>query len=171
MICLLSNTSRAQSLDRQVLGAAGNYASASWGALSSTAGEGVINTSVTSSLVITQGFQQPLQSDVAVYEEWYQKHTAAELLREAVYGLPELYRDQIRTSRLIANPGCYPTSIILALAPLLKAGVIDPQSIIADSKSGTSGAGRRRIRRRRTHRTGSSTSNTRNRYATRANQR
>ncbi len=68
MICLLSNTSRAQSLDRQVLGAAGNYASASWGALSSTAGEGVINTSVTSSLVITQGFQQPLQSDVAVYE-------------------------------------------------------------------------------------------------------
>lgn len=80
--------------------------------------------------------------DVAVYEEWYQKHTAAELLKEAVYGLPELYREQIRTSRLIANPGCYPTSIILALAPLLKAGVIDPQSIIADSKSGTSGAGR-----------------------------
>ncbi len=80
--------------------------------------------------------------DVAVYEEWYQKHTAVELLKEAVYGLPELYRQQIRTSRLVANPGCYPTSIILALAPLLKAGVINPQSIIADSKSGTSGAGR-----------------------------
>ncbi len=80
--------------------------------------------------------------DVAVYEEWYQKHTAVELLKEAVYGLPELYRDQIRTSRLVANPGCYPTSIILALAPLLKAGIIDTQSIIADSKSGTSGTGR-----------------------------
>ncbi len=80
--------------------------------------------------------------DVTVYEEWYQKHSAAELLKEAVYGLPELYREQIRNGRLIANPGCYPTSIILALAPLLKAGVIDPRSIIADSKSGTSGAGR-----------------------------
>ncbi|MDD3814028.1 MAG: N-acetyl-gamma-glutamyl-phosphate reductase [Desulfocapsaceae bacterium] len=80
--------------------------------------------------------------NVAVYEEWYQKHSAADLLNEAVYGLPELYREQIRSSRLTANPGCYPTSIILALAPLLKAGVIDPRSIIADSKSGTSGAGR-----------------------------
>jgi N-acetyl-gamma-glutamyl-phosphate reductase len=80
--------------------------------------------------------------DVAVYEEWYQKHTAADTLKKAVYGLPELHREQIRASRLIANPGCYPTSIILALTPLLKAGVIDPQTIIADSKSGTSGAGR-----------------------------
>ena len=80
--------------------------------------------------------------DVAVYEEWYQKHSASGLLKEAVYGLPELYREQIRGSRLIANPGCYPTSIILALAPLLKAGAIDPHTIIADSKSGTSGAGR-----------------------------
>jgi N-acetyl-gamma-glutamyl-phosphate reductase len=80
--------------------------------------------------------------DVTVYEEWYQKHSAVELLKEAVYGLPELYREQIRTSRLIANPGCYPTSIILALAPLLKAGAIDQRSIIADSKSGTSGARR-----------------------------
>lgn len=80
--------------------------------------------------------------DVAVYEEWYQKHSAADLLKEAVYGLPELYRERIRSSRLIANPGCYPTSIILALAPLLKGAVIDPRSIIADSKSGTSGAGR-----------------------------
>lgn len=80
--------------------------------------------------------------DVAVYEQWYQPHSAADLLQEAVYGLPELYREQIRTARLIANPGCYPTSIILGLAPLLKAECIDPHSIIADSKSGTSGAGR-----------------------------
>jgi len=80
--------------------------------------------------------------DVAVYEQWYQKHTSPQFLKEAVYGLPELYRDQIQSCSLIANPGCYPTSIILGLAPLLKAGVIDPQSIIADSKSGTSGAGR-----------------------------
>lgn len=80
--------------------------------------------------------------DVAVYEQWYQKHSAAELLQETTYGLPELYRELIRNSRLTANPGCYPTSIILALAPLLKADAIDPRSIIADSKSGTSGAGR-----------------------------
>ncbi len=80
--------------------------------------------------------------DVAVYEKWYQKHTAPGLLGEAVYGLPEIHREAIRAGRLIANPGCYPTSIILALAPLLKAGVIDVRTIIADSKSGTSGAGR-----------------------------
>jgi N-acetyl-gamma-glutamyl-phosphate reductase len=80
--------------------------------------------------------------DVSVYEQWYQSHSAADILKEAVYGLPEIYREQIRTARLIANPGCYPTSIILGLAPLLKAGGIDPYSIIADSKSGTSGAGR-----------------------------
>lgn len=80
--------------------------------------------------------------DVKTYEKWYQQHSAAEIVDEAVYGLPELYRDQIKSSRLIANPGCYPTSIILGLAPLLKAGVINPSSIIADSKSGTSGAGR-----------------------------
>jgi N-acetyl-gamma-glutamyl-phosphate reductase len=80
--------------------------------------------------------------DVSVYEKWYQKHTAPQMLAEAVYGLPELYREKITSSRLIANPGCYPTSVILGLAPLLKAGIIDPQSIIADSKSGTSGAGR-----------------------------
>lgn len=80
--------------------------------------------------------------DVSIYEEWYQAHSTADLLQEAVYGLPELYREKIQTARLVANPGCYPTSIILALAPLLKAGIIDPHSIIADSKSGTSGAGR-----------------------------
>jgi N-acetyl-gamma-glutamyl-phosphate reductase len=80
--------------------------------------------------------------DVLVYEEWYQAHSSSQLLGEAVYGLPELYRNDIGGSRLVANPGCYPTSIILGLAPLLKAGAIEVQSIIADSKSGTSGAGR-----------------------------
>jgi len=80
--------------------------------------------------------------DQRTYENWYQPHTSAELLREAVYGLPEIYRESIKKARLVANPGCYPTSIILALAPLLEAGAIQPQTIIADSKSGTSGAGR-----------------------------
>ena len=80
--------------------------------------------------------------DVATYEDWYQPHSSSHLLNKAVYGLPELYRSSIRQSRLIANPGCYPTSIILGLAPLLKNGIIAPESIIADSKSGTTGAGR-----------------------------
>ncbi len=80
--------------------------------------------------------------DVAVYEHWYQPHSSSQLLKEAVYGLPELYRQNIAGCRLVANPGCYPTSIILGLAPLLQAKAIDPQSIIADSKSGASGAGR-----------------------------
>jgi N-acetyl-gamma-glutamyl-phosphate reductase len=80
--------------------------------------------------------------DQAVYEQWYQEHTAPELLSEAVYGLPELYRRAIKTARLVGNPGCYPTSVILGLAPLLTAGLIDPRSIIADCKSGVSGAGR-----------------------------
>ncbi len=80
--------------------------------------------------------------DPAVYEEWYQAHTAREYLDEAVYGLPELNRDRIAGARLVANPGCYPTSIILALAPLLKKGLVRTDTIIADSKSGTSGAGR-----------------------------
>lgn len=80
--------------------------------------------------------------DPAVYEAWYQEHTSPQLLGEAVYGLPELYRDQIRTARLTANPGCYPTSVILALTPLLRRGLINPATLIIDSKSGTSGAGR-----------------------------
>lgn len=81
-------------------------------------------------------------SDVATYEEWYQPHSAAGLLGEAVYGLPELFRQKIPAARLIANPGCYPTSIALALAPLLERGVVDLKSLVIDSKSGTSGAGR-----------------------------
>jgi N-acetyl-gamma-glutamyl-phosphate reductase len=80
--------------------------------------------------------------DAAVYEKWYQKHSAREYLAEAVYGLPELHRQQIAGARLVANPGCYPTSVILGLAPLLKASVIEPETLIADSKSGASGAGR-----------------------------
>ncbi|MBU0946473.1 MAG: N-acetyl-gamma-glutamyl-phosphate reductase [Proteobacteria bacterium] len=80
--------------------------------------------------------------DVTVYEEWYQKHSSPEFIKEAVYGLPERYRSQIRDARLVANPGCYPTSIVLALAPLLEKGIIDPTTIIIDSKSGTTGAGR-----------------------------
>lgn len=80
--------------------------------------------------------------DPAVYQEWYQVHKTPHLLSEAVYGLPELYREQIRTARLVGNPGCYPTSVILAAAPLLFHSLIEPRSIIADSKSGVSGAGR-----------------------------
>ena len=80
--------------------------------------------------------------DPGVYEKWYQAHSAQEYLREAVYGLPEMHRKDIVAARLVANPGCYPTSVILGLAPLLKSGFIKPNSIIIDSKSGTSGAGR-----------------------------
>jgi N-acetyl-gamma-glutamyl-phosphate reductase len=77
------------------------------------------------------------------YELWYQfKHPNPELLTEAVYGLPELNRALIAKARLIANPGCYATCSILTLAPLLKAKVVDPDSIIIDAKSGVSGAGR-----------------------------
>jgi len=77
-----------------------------------------------------------------VYSDWYQPHTAPELLREAVYGLPELHKDEIKEAKLVGNPGCYPTSVILAIAPLVKERAIDLDSIIADSKSGVSGAGR-----------------------------
>ena len=80
--------------------------------------------------------------NVSVYEQWYQQHTSSELIQETAYGLPELYRDKIIKSRLVANPGCYPTSVIIGLAPLLKKNLIDISTIIVDSKSGTSGAGR-----------------------------
>jgi N-acetyl-gamma-glutamyl-phosphate reductase len=78
--------------------------------------------------------------DAAVYEEWYRAHPAPELLRQAVYGLPERYRDQIRDADLVANPGCYPTATLLGLAPLARAGLID--DVVIDAKSGVSGAGR-----------------------------
>jgi N-acetyl-gamma-glutamyl-phosphate reductase len=78
----------------------------------------------------------------ADYPAWYGfSHPAPDFLSEAVYGLPELYRDEIKRARIVANPGCYPTGAILALAPALKAGTIEPD-IIIDSKSGISGAGR-----------------------------
>jgi len=80
--------------------------------------------------------------DVEVYRHWYQEHTSADLLLEAVYGLPELNRDQVRSARLVANPGCYPTSVALALSPLLREKLIDHRTLVADCKSGTSGAGR-----------------------------
>jgi len=77
------------------------------------------------------------------YVQWYgQKHADPARLGQVVYGLPELFRERIRRADLVANPGCYPTSAILALAPLIKAGLIQPREIIVDSKSGVSGAGR-----------------------------
>src|SRR5215471_414918 len=79
-----------------------------------------------------------------VYKEFYaHDHPAPELLAKAVYGLPEVYREQIKRNLLIASPGCYPTSILLPTIPLLKAGLIKPQGIIANSMSGVSGAGRK----------------------------
>jgi N-acetyl-gamma-glutamyl-phosphate reductase len=81
--------------------------------------------------------------DPDTYEKWYEhKHPDPARLGKTVYGLPELFRDQIPSARLVANPGCYPTSAILPLAPLLKAGLIEPTDIVIDSKSGVSGAGR-----------------------------
>jgi N-acetyl-gamma-glutamyl-phosphate reductase len=82
-------------------------------------------------------------SDAAIYEQWYEhKHQYPGLLAEAVYGLPELHRERIRTAKLIANPGCYPTSAILGLAPALRGKLVDPSTFVIDSKSGVSGAGR-----------------------------
>lgn len=79
--------------------------------------------------------------DVSVYERWYgHVHKDAEHLQDAVYGLPEFFRDEIRGADLVANPGCYATSIILACAPLLKSGLVE-EDVIVDAKSGTSGAG------------------------------
>ena len=80
---------------------------------------------------------------IPTWEQWYgATHACPALVEEAVYGLPELNREAIRDARLVANPGCYPTAVILALMPLLTNNLIDPKSIIADCKSGTSGAGR-----------------------------
>jgi len=81
-------------------------------------------------------------SEASAYESAYQEHTAKHLLKESVYGLSEIYRDKIKAAKLIGNPGCYPTSILLPLIPLLKEKLIQPSGIISDSKSGVSGAGR-----------------------------
>jgi N-acetyl-gamma-glutamyl-phosphate reductase len=81
--------------------------------------------------------------DAETFAQWYgEKHGDPTRLGKVVYGLPELFREQIREAKLVANPGCYPTTAILALTPLLKAGLIEPRDIIVDSKSGVSGAGR-----------------------------
>lgn len=81
--------------------------------------------------------------DPSLYHEWYgMVHEAPELLSEAVYGLPELYREEIRSARIVANPGCYPTAALLALAPLVAWGYVDLGTIVIDAKSGVSGAGR-----------------------------
>ncbi len=82
--------------------------------------------------------------DVAEWENWYKmKHAAPELLRDAVYGLCELNRERVRGARLVANPGCYPTATQLGFLPLVEAGVVDLDHLIADAKSGVSGAGRK----------------------------
>jgi len=81
--------------------------------------------------------------DPALYEAWYdESHQTKDLLETAVYGLPEIYFNDIQKASLVGNPGCYPTSVLLPLLPLIKAPFIDPDTVIADSKSGTSGAGR-----------------------------
>jgi N-acetyl-gamma-glutamyl-phosphate reductase len=82
--------------------------------------------------------------DVAVWEKWYgMTHACPDLVAQAVYGLPEVHRERIRDARLVANPGCYPTAVLLGFLPLVEAGVVDPAHLIADAKSGVSGAGRK----------------------------
>lgn len=80
--------------------------------------------------------------DLKTYEKWYAKHVSPQFLKDAVYGIPELYRQKIKKAKLIANPGCYPTSIILGLAPALKHKILDVSTVVANSASGVSGAGR-----------------------------
>ena len=82
--------------------------------------------------------------DIAVWEKWYgMTHACPELVNEAVYGLPEVNREAIKGARIVANPGCYPTATQLGFLPLVEAGVVDDQHLIADTKSGVSGAGRK----------------------------
>ncbi|WP_293780517.1 N-acetyl-gamma-glutamyl-phosphate reductase [uncultured Oxalicibacterium sp.] len=82
--------------------------------------------------------------DTAAFEKWYKMpHSCPDVLREAAYGLAELNRDAIRKARVVGNPGCYPTTMQLGFAPLLKAGIVDASHLIADCKSGVSGAGRK----------------------------
>ena len=83
--------------------------------------------------------------DLGNFERWYKiKHACPEILKESVYGLPELHREEVAGAKVVGNPGCYPTTVLLGLAPLLKNGaLIDTESIIADCKSGVSGAGRK----------------------------
>ncbi|MSS36348.1 N-acetyl-gamma-glutamyl-phosphate reductase [Clostridium porci] len=81
--------------------------------------------------------------DVSVYEQWYKlKHGASQLIEEAVYGMPEINREKVKRARMVANPGCFPTCSFLSVYPLVKAGLIDTDTLIIDAKSGVSGAGR-----------------------------
>ena len=81
--------------------------------------------------------------DVSVYEQWYKlKHGASQLIEEAVYGLPEINREKVKRARMVANPGCFPTCSFLSVYPLVKAGLIDTDTLIIDAKAGVSGAGR-----------------------------
>ena len=83
-------------------------------------------------------------ADPAEFERWYKMpHACTDLLEEAVYGIPEINRDQIRKARIVGNPGCYPTAVQLGFLPLIEAGVVDTEHLIADAKSGVSGAGRK----------------------------
>ena len=82
--------------------------------------------------------------DLGIWQKWYgMEHACPELVAEAIYGLPEVNREKIKSARLVANPGCYPTAVQLGFLPLLEAGLVDPQHLIADAKSGVSGAGRK----------------------------
>ena len=83
--------------------------------------------------------------DTAIFEKWYKMpHSCADILKDAVYGIPELYRNKIKSAKVVGNPGCYPTTVLLGLAPLLEQGLIDFSApIVADCKSGVSGAGRK----------------------------
>lgn len=84
--------------------------------------------------------------NLRIYEEFYKKkHSDAQNLKEAIYGLPEIYRAKIKKARLVANPGCYPTAAILGLAPLIACEINQPEAIIIDAKTGTTGAGRRAL--------------------------
>src|SRR5437016_6200586 len=83
-------------------------------------------------------------ADPAVFERWYKmSHTCTDLLAEAVYGIPEINREAIRKARIVGNPGCYPTAVQLGFLPLVEAGLVDTDHLIADCKSGVSGAGRK----------------------------
>ena len=105
------------------------------------AGQGVMASLPASCVIVDLSADFRLR-DVATYEHWYGPHLAKDLQKQAVYGLSEWYEDDIRTARLIANPGCYPTASLLPLIPLLRGGLID-SDVIIDAKSGISGAGRK----------------------------
>ena len=105
---------------------------------------GVLNEEILSKVKIVDLSADFRIKDVATYEKWYKiEHKSPQFIEEAVYGLCEINRDKVTTkTRLVANPGCYTTCSILTAYPLVKEGIIDPDTLIIDAKSGTSGAGR-----------------------------